>query len=269
MSWSENIFHTKKPIIGLLHLLSLPGDPFYGGSMEEVVRRAKEDLVSLQDGGVDGFLITNEFSMPYSQKAGVLTCAAMTRVFGEIAHLIRVPFGIEAIHDGPSCMKLCAVTGASFTRCLFTGAWSSDLGLHVHDIAETLRVRHELRLDHLNLCYFINGEGSTCLDTRSLADKAKSMLFQCRPEAFVVAGSMAGHEPDTRQISTVKEISGDRAPVLCGTGFNYDNSEAILSVADGAFVGSAIKKDSIFTNPIDQARVERLMEKVRAYREGL
>lgn len=269
MSWSENVFHTKKPIIGLLHLPSLPGDPFYGGDMKEVVRRATEDLISLQDGGVDGFLITNEFSMPYPHKAEIVTCAAMARVFGEISHLIRIPFGIEAIHDGPACMELCAATGASFTRCLFTGAWSSDLGLHIHDIAETLRVRHELRQDDLNLCYFINGEGSTALDTRSLADKAKSMLFQCKPEAFVVAGSMAGHEPDTSQIAMVKEISGARAPVFCGTGFNYDNCETILAVADGAFVGSSFKKDGVFENPIDQGRVERLMEKVRAFREGL
>lgn len=262
MYWSEELFNTTKPIIGLLHLSSLPGDPFYRGDMKEIIRRAKEDLLALQNGGINGILITNEFSMPYSHKADIVTCSAMARVFGEIAHLISVPYGIEAIHDGPACIKLCAATGASFTRCLFTGAWSSDLGFHTQNISDTLRVRHELHMDNLNLFYFVNGEGATPLDTRSLADKTKSMIFQCRPEAFVVAGAMAGHEPDTSQISAVKEIAGARAPVFCGTGFNHNNCSFILSVADGAFVGSSLKKDGIFENPIDQKRVELLMKKV-------
>ena len=49
MSWLNQVFGTEKVIIGLLHLKALPGDPFYEGSMEEVIRRAKEDLEALQD----------------------------------------------------------------------------------------------------------------------------------------------------------------------------------------------------------------------------
>ena len=266
MYWSETLFKTSKPIIGLLHLCSLPGDPFFDGDLDNVIHRAQNDLLALQNGGIDGILITNEFSMPYSPKTRGVTSAAMARIFGEISHLIKVPYGIEAIHDGPSCIELCAATGASFTRCLFTGTWSSDLGLHNHNIAETLRVRHDLRHDDLNLCYFINGEGSTPLDSRSLADKAKSMMFQCRPEAFVVAGTMAGHKPDTSQIEAVKKVVNGRVPVFCGTGLNLGNCEELLAVSVGAFVGSALKKDGIFENPIDQSRVESLMQKVRSLR---
>ena len=65
MSWTKDMFKTSKPIIGLVHLDPLPGDPFYGGSMEEVVENAKHNLLALQNGGVDGVLITNEFSGPF------------------------------------------------------------------------------------------------------------------------------------------------------------------------------------------------------------
>ena len=39
MSFLKEMFKTEKPIIGLLHLKPLPGDPFYapGGSMEDVI----------------------------------------------------------------------------------------------------------------------------------------------------------------------------------------------------------------------------------------
>ena len=65
MSWIREMFKTEKAIIGLLHLTALPGDPFYEGSMEKVIRQAREDLDALQEGGVDGVLLTNEFSLPY------------------------------------------------------------------------------------------------------------------------------------------------------------------------------------------------------------
>lgn len=64
MSWSTELFQTSKPIIGLLHLDPLPGDPFYKGSMEQIIENATHDLKALQNGGVDGVWMTNEFSGP-------------------------------------------------------------------------------------------------------------------------------------------------------------------------------------------------------------
>ena len=39
MSFLKELFKTEKPIIGLLHLKPLPGDPFYapGGSMDDII----------------------------------------------------------------------------------------------------------------------------------------------------------------------------------------------------------------------------------------
>ena len=51
MSWSTELFQTSKPIIGLLHLDPLPGDPFYKGSMEQIIENATHDLKALQNGG--------------------------------------------------------------------------------------------------------------------------------------------------------------------------------------------------------------------------
>ena len=50
MLWTETMFHVKKPIIAMLHLDPLPGDPrwHYGDSVEAVVQHALEDLRALQ-----------------------------------------------------------------------------------------------------------------------------------------------------------------------------------------------------------------------------
>ena len=70
MSFLKAMFGTEKPIIGLLHLKPLPGDPFYapGGSLDDVVECARADLEALQNGGVDGVLVTNELSLPYEKR---------------------------------------------------------------------------------------------------------------------------------------------------------------------------------------------------------
>ena len=68
--WTDELFHVKKPIIALLHLRALPGDPLYekDATMGEVIEKAARELQALQEGGVDGILIANEFSLPYEKK---------------------------------------------------------------------------------------------------------------------------------------------------------------------------------------------------------
>lgn len=266
MSWTKDMFKTSKPIIGLVHLDPLPGDPFYGGSMEEVVENAKHNLLALQNGGVDGVLITNEFSGPFYTDTAKPAFGAMCRVFGELKPLLTVPYGVETIADGEGCVEISASCDGMFTRCLFTGAWAGDTGLRQRNPAKTLRLRRELRMDDLKLCYFVEGEGQTPMDKRTLVQKAKSILSGCKAEMLVVAGPGPGRQPDVSSLVDVKAIAGD-TPVFCGTGCNINNVEDILAACDGAWVGSAFKKDGVFNARIDEERVKAFMDKVKALRK--
>ena len=69
--WTQDMFGVEKPIIALLHLDALPGDPGYCGDMKTVTEHARKDLLALQDGGVDGILFANEFSLPYQPEEAV------------------------------------------------------------------------------------------------------------------------------------------------------------------------------------------------------
>ena len=77
--WTEELFHVKKPVIALLHLRALPGDPLYEkeGGIRGVLEIARRELRALQDGGVDGILFANEFSLPYQPRVDYVTVAAM------------------------------------------------------------------------------------------------------------------------------------------------------------------------------------------------
>ena len=102
MLWTEELFHVKKPIIAMLHLEPLPGDPLFsrGTNMQQIADLAKRDLEALQRGGVDGVLISNEFSLPYQRKVDTVTTAAMAFVLGQLCSEISVPYGVDCISDG-------------------------------------------------------------------------------------------------------------------------------------------------------------------------
>jgi predicted TIM-barrel enzyme len=95
--WTKDIFHTTKPIIAMCHLHALPGDPGYDKSsgMKAVIKAAREDLLALQEGGVDGVMFSNEFSLPYLLKVKTETTAAMGRIIGELMSEITVPYGVN------------------------------------------------------------------------------------------------------------------------------------------------------------------------------
>ena len=82
MSWLKEVIGKEKPIISMLHMQAMPGDPGYekGKGMEWIVEKAKEDLEALQEGGVDAIMFSNEYSLPYLTSVRTETVAAMARV---------------------------------------------------------------------------------------------------------------------------------------------------------------------------------------------
>lgn len=58
MSWLDDLFGVKKPIIAMCHLQAMPGDPRYDRNkgMDWIIEKAYEDLKTLQEGGVDGVM---------------------------------------------------------------------------------------------------------------------------------------------------------------------------------------------------------------------
>lgn len=67
--------------------------------MNWVIDRAHDDLMALQNGGVDAVMFSNEFSLPYLTKVRPETTAAMARIIGQLMSEIRVPFGVNVLWD--------------------------------------------------------------------------------------------------------------------------------------------------------------------------
>jgi len=266
-SWIEEVFGTRKPIIGMCHLNALPGDPSFDKQqgMQGVIEWARKDLLALQRGGVDAAMFSNEFSLPYLTRVEAVTVAAMARIIGELMPDLGIPFGVNVLWDPAASLDLAVATGASFVREIFTGVYASDFGLWNTDCGAAVRHQHAIGAQNVKLLFNIVPEAARYLADRNIADIARSTVFNNRPDALCVSGLTAGVQTDREILQTVKDAVPD-TPVFANTGVRLDNVAEQLSIADGAVVGTTFKTDGIFENHVDENRVRAFMDQVRSIR---
>ena len=142
--WTKDLFGTDKPIIALLHLDALPGEPAFCGSLDTIMEHAAADLDALQAGGVDGVLIANEYCFPITPNTSTVTLMAMAAVIGSLKKDIRIPFGVNVVYNPAETIKMAAALGASFGRSAFGGAYTGAYGLHSVNFGDMVRLKYTL-----------------------------------------------------------------------------------------------------------------------------
>lgn len=267
MSWLKEVIGTEKAIIAMCHLQAMPGDPYYDGEkgMKWVVEKAREDLEALQEGGVDAVMFSNEFSLPYLTKVRTETVAAMARIIGELQPYISIPYGVNCLWDPIASLDLAAAVEAKFVREIFTGVYASDFGLWNTNCGEVVRHQREIGAGNVKLLFNIVPEAAKYLADREIESIAKTTVFNCRPDALCVSGATAGSATDPEILRRAKSAAGDTV-VLANTGCRVNTIENLLSIADGAVVGTTFKYDGKFENQTDVKRVREFMDKVKSLR---
>jgi membrane complex biogenesis BtpA family protein len=263
--WLEDVFGVKKPIVALLHLQALPGDPGYGGNLTAVIDRARDDLRALQEGGVDGVLFANEFSTPFQLQADAVTIGAIAYIVGTLRSEIKIPFGINVCLNPLASLDLAVATGAGFIRSTFTGAYTGEMGLYSHDAAAIMRRRKYLNAGGVRLLFKVNPEGDSWLVDRDIRAVAHAIIALCAPDGLCVSGSSAGSETSTDLLAMVKSAAG-QVPVFCNTGFTLETAAEKLAIADAACVGTAFKTSGGAEGTVDVNRVAAIMNAVKIIR---
>ncbi|MEA4893830.1 MAG: BtpA/SgcQ family protein [Oscillospiraceae bacterium] len=268
MDWIKETFGTIKPIIAMCHVRALPGDPYYDtdGGMEKVVEMARAEFLALQEGGVDAVMFSNEFSLPYLTKVEPVTTACMARVIGEIKSDIKIPYGVNMLWDPFASLDLAAATGALFIREIMSGVYASDFGLWDTDPGAVVRHKTKLGLKNVKMLWNIVPEATKYLADRPIEEIAKTTVFNNRPDVICVSGITAGAATDTYVLERVKKVIPETA-VFANTGCKVNTIEKILSIADGAVVGTTFKKDGKFDNHVEPDRVKEFMDKVHSFRK--
>ena len=260
------LYGVEKPIIGMVHLPPLPGSPIYNGKgLKEVIDRALYDVNELQEGGVNALEVEN-FSDPtyYPQEVGPELVAAMAVISDRIMKIAKVPVGICILSDPKASLSVAHAVGARFVRATFFTEASVDVsGLVTPKPHELLRFRKFLD-PSIAIYTDVHIKHSAPLVNRPLGDSALDAKYFLS-DAVIISGTHTGKETDLGDIKEAK-ASVEEFPVLVGSGFRKESAEKIFEVADGAIVGTSLKKDGISSNPVDRERVKDLMDTVKRIR---
>lgn len=266
----DQIFGVSKPIIGVIHLGPLPGAPRYDGDdVQGVYDACAQDAAVLAEGGVDGIIVENAFDLPYSrpERIGFETVAGLTAACLSAQQATNVPIGITCVANGviPG-LAVAKAVGARWIRAnQWAHAYVAPEGLINGPAGEALRYRSFLRAREVAVFADVNvkfGAHAITAD-RSIEDQARDNEF-FDADALIVTGTRTGVAPTSEDVKRVKRASS--LPILIGSGLDSETTADLLTVADGAIVGSWLKKEGQWWNPVDAQRVETLMKEVQKVR---
>jgi len=244
-------------LVGMVHLLPLPGSPRWAGDMQAILDAARRDAEALLVGGCDLLLVENMGDVPYLRGAvPPETVAAMTRATAAVVAL-GAPTGLQVLAAANrEALGVAAATGARFIRVEgFAYAHVADEGWIEASAGTLLRARSALGCA-VEVWADIQKKHSAHAVTAdlSLAEWAHGAAF-CGADAVVVTGTATGR-PTAR--ADVEAAASAGHPVVVGSGVNPENLAAVADTAAGVIVGSWLKVDGFWSNPVDVERVRRL-----------
>ena len=90
----------KRCLIGVAHLLALPGSPRWAGSMRDVEERAIGDARAFEDGGADAVLVENFGDVPFHRgSVEPWVVAAMADVVSGVRDRVALPVGVNVLRN--------------------------------------------------------------------------------------------------------------------------------------------------------------------------
>ena len=253
-----------KAIIGVVHLKPLPGSPGYGGDLDAVREAALLDAAILAEGGVQGLILENFGDAPFLPgRVEPHTVALMAVILSEIRSKTKIPVGVNVLrNDGHSALAAALAAGASFVRVnVFIGAAVTDQGLIQGKANELLRYRKALQSTAAILAD-LHVKHSVPLGGGTIAQAAEDAWRRGGADGLIVTGRATGTPVRREDLEAVRGAAPD-APLLAGSGVTDETVKEILEVADGAIVGTWLKRNGMVEAPVDPARVAKLMKAAR------
>jgi membrane complex biogenesis BtpA family protein len=260
----REVFKAAKPLIGVVHLPPLPGYPASPG-IEGVVAKAVRDLTAIEAGPLDGVLVENEEDRPHRVEAARETIAAMTRVTRELVLASgQALVGAEILLNDPEAsLAVALAAGARFIR---TDYFVDEMERPEHggamriDPEGLIRYRAALGAEDVLILADLQVKYAQMLVPRPLVESAR-LAKAAGADAVVVTGSVTGEPPSLDELREARSGAGE-LPVLIGSGLARENARELLGVADGAIVGTSLKRSAF----IDPDRVRDLLSEVEALR---
>jgi membrane complex biogenesis BtpA family protein len=243
-------------LVGMVHLLPLPGGPGPSPGLDAVLARAEADASALLAGGADGIIVENFGDAPFERtEVEPFTVAAITRAALQIRRAApELPLGINVLrNDARAAIAIAAACEAAFVRVnVLTGAMVTDQGIIQGDARSLLMDRRRLGTP-ARIAADVLVKHAVPLGSPSLEDVARDTCLRGGADALIVSGSGTGRPLDPSRIATLRKIL-PTVPVWAGSGVTPERVPPV----DVAIVGTWLHENADLALPLDPERVRRM-----------
>lgn len=255
-------------VVAMVHVGALPGTPRAAHTLDRLQEIAEAEASIYRDAGVDALLVENMHDVPYTNRqVGPEIVAAMTRLAAAVRQTSGLPTGIQILAGANrEALAAALASGCAFIRAEgFVFGHLADEGYMDACAGDLLRYRRQIGADHVAVLADIKKKHSSHAVTSdvSLADTAKAAEFFLA-DGLIVTGTATGDPAQAGDLDAVREASA--LPVLVGSGVTADNLPTYWPRCSGVIVGSHLKQDGRWDQPVDRDRVRRFMDAVAALR---
>lgn len=244
----------RAALVGMVHLLPLPGSPRWGGSLQAVRDAARRDADALLEGGCDALLVENMHDVPYLRgEVAPETVAAFAVAAADLVAL-GVPVGLQVLAAANAqAMGIAAAVGADFIRVeAFAYAHVADEGWMDACAGPLLRQRRALGADVAIVADVQKKHAAHAVTADlTLAQLAQGHAF-LGADALVVTGVATG-EPAA--VADLDQVRAAGLPVWVGSGVTPRDAAVMARKAQALIVGTALKVGGDWRAPVDAARV--------------
>ena len=261
---NPGIFTGKKLVYGMIHLLPLPGTPFYeSGNVEKSLEKAIADVKALIAGGADGCVVqTIDQIYPVGQDVDPARLASFAIIVKAVKDHSHKDFhvGVQILWNALEASLAVAKTcGGVFVRSnALVGSTMTAAGVAESDPISLTEYRNKIDAHDVSLLAEIESMHFSWLNGKPLVDVAA--------EAIRVGtnGVEIAHPEEEVCLSMISQLKDKypELPVIVGGHTNHENAARILAKADGALVGSCFEPQGWGSN-VDESKVAEYVDIVR------
>ncbi len=257
-------------LVGVVHLLPLPGAPRGSPGLDAVRDAALRDAEAMAEGGLQTVIIENFGDAPF-RASGVdpHVPTMMSAVALAIrARLPTIQLGVNVLrNDARAALAVAASCGARFVRVnVHVGAVWTDQGLIQGEAHETLRYRRELGLaegpGRVSILADVAVKHGQPAGERDLGRLAADTALRGGADGLIVTGAATGARADLADLRAARAGSGG-VPVWVGSGATPETLADLRAHADGAIVGTFLHRGGRLDERVDPARVRAIVDAAR------
>lgn len=256
----QSLFGVRRALVGVIHLQALPGTPGGKLSIADITSIAIDEAGAYADAGFEGLMIENTHDRPYLRvSVGPEITAAMSVIGSEVRRAVTLPLGIQVLAGAnTNALAVALASGASFVRVEgYVFAHIADEGLIEASAGALLRYRRAIGAEHVRVFADVKKKHSAHAITADvdIVETAKAAEFFV-VDGVIVTGVSTGQPAEPEEVASVARAVS--VPTLVGSGITAENIIR-YSEADAFIVGSSIKKDGLWWNPVDPERARALV----------